>query len=691
MSLFVKYNDNKTNPNPISGSVLNRNTLFNNTGIVQSSSPPPISNIDTKYSNDVAEIISTRPALNMDTVFTDNVIQSSPSQGVSLGRVESSLFRARQRQDQERINEFLATPGGRSHIDKEIRLARSNPDFGPTSDQKFLDSNPSRTILPRRILSNVGIAGSGIFNSKFGLIGSIGERQGYAKYDLRRKNPNAETDSKLVFLQQKFHPLQPSESGFGETRLGRFLTGISSALSDASSFLTRGIPAKKILYEYSGGPGSDNGIGLTTIYRHQPLIERKTTTDYYRIKNDLNIFNQEGRSSKSERLDNYTSNIFWNHTFGIGIGNVSNSERSRFVIERVSNAFNSSTQTVELNYRSNFQSEYKFIKDEFYTIKKDLSVNTQSRRSNLKNYKINKFWNAGTFGSDIGNIENFDSIIRPSRFVDNDLSSSFQSEFTSSFNESRFITSGLPETNEYKEGKFNKSPISDYYETKDIRLYNGLKQEGTKSLPNFKSITTGSLNSYYDSGSLLNKPDFTDVFYKDLIDFKLEIIDLETPNKSYYLYFKPFIESFTDDYTPTYETLSYPGNPSGKIFKYQNFNRTLSMSFKIALFSKSEHEGIYKKLNRLVSTTLPTIQNGTIRSTITKLTVGNWCKRLPGVVTGINFSNLFENPWDIDEETPQVINVNLNYQYSSTYGDDVVVSSSPTLYNSFSIGGINAT
>jgi hypothetical protein len=114
------------------------------------------------------------------------------------------------------------------------------------------------------------------------------------------------------------------------------------------------------------------------------------------------------------------------------------------------------------------------------------------------------------------------------------------------------------------------------------------------------------------------------------------------------------------------------------------------MSFKIALFSKSEHENIYKKLNRLVSTTLPTIQNGTIRSTITKLTVGNWCKRLPGVVTGINFSNLFENPWDIDEETPQVINVNLNYQYSSTYGDDVVVSSSGSLYNSFSIGVTNA-
>ena len=118
------------------------------------------------------------------------------------------------------------------------------------------------------------------------------------------------------------------------------------------------------------------------------------------------------------------------------------------------------------------------------------------------------------------------------------------------------------------------------------------------------------------------------------------------------------------------------------------------MSFKIAVFSSSEQENIYKKLNRLVSTTLPTIQDdGVVRSTITKLTVGNWCKRLPGVVTGINFSNLFENPWDIDKETPQVITVTLNYQYSSTYGDekDIEISSSPTLYNSFSIGVTNAT
>jgi hypothetical protein len=40
---------------------------------------------------------------------------------------------------------------------------------------------------------------------------------------------------------------------------------------------------------------------------------------------------------------------------------------------------------------------------------------------------------------------------------------------------------------------------------------------------------------------------------------------------------------------------------------------------------------------------------------------------LPGVVSGITFQNLVENPWDIDEGAPQILTINLSYLYSSTY------------------------
>jgi hypothetical protein len=91
---------------------------------------------------------------------------------------------------------------------------------------------------------------------------------------------------------------------------------------------------------------------------------------------------------------------------------------------------------------------------------------------------------------------------------------------------------------------------------------------------------------------------------------------------------------------------------------------------------------VYKKLNRLASTTLPTFTEEAVRSTITKLTVGNWCKRLPGVVTSIDFPNLVEYPWDIDSETPMIVNINMGYKYSSTYGDqDIIIGSSPANRN----------
>jgi hypothetical protein len=56
-----------------------------------------------------------------------------------------------------------------------------------------------------------------------------------------------------------------------------------------------------------------------------------------------------------------------------------------------------------------------------------------------------------------------------------------------------------------------------------------------------------------------------------------------------------------------------------------------------------------------------------IRTVISKLTVGNWCNRLPGVITSVNFVNIMESPWDIDEGLPMMVNVNLGFNYSSAY------------------------
>lgn len=549
MSLIKKYNDNSAGSRPVSGSVVPRKTLFDDTNLSQSVSKP-------------------------------NVV---------IGRTESSLFRKRQETDEKRIEKFINSPAGQNHTVKEVGFARSNPIFNPSTERGFID-NPSRVINPRKVITNTGLAGSGIFNDKFGIVEGARDL-GYVKY-LKDKEKNV---SKLKYLYDKevspnlkYNPEPFTPSSF-DTFLGKIDAGLSkvnSIFDPIRGFFGVPLPLSK-LYEYPGGPGSNNGIGLTTIYRYDKLDNPK----YYDAKNTFNTYRE-----RKELPNNYEENKFWWKRSNLTIGNLeTNKESSRFVFDGA--------------YADNF-------------------ISTLTSSFGFKG-KTN------TPGSGIF-----------------------------------FKASGSTETQEYNTGRI-KEGISDYYITKPIRLWEGrtISISDKKYIVDYETWVTGSRNSFYEPDS---KTSESEEVNPDLIDFKLEIIDLETTdtgNRSYYLYFKAFIDSFTDDFKASYDTIAYPGNPSGKLYKYQSFDRSISLTFKVAIFAKEEFDQVYKKLNRLASTTLPTITDEAVRSTITKLTVGSWCKRLPGVVSGITFQNLVENPWDIDEGAPQILTINLSYLYSSTYDD----------------------
>jgi hypothetical protein len=560
MSLFKKYNDNKAGFT-VSGSVLPRNTLFNDTGLIQSVSRPD----------------------------------------VVAGRAESSLFRKRQETDEKRIEKFINSPAGRNHLSKEIGFSRSNPVFSLNGG---IGDNPSRIINPRKVITNSGLAGSGTFNDKFGII-NISQDDGYSKYFKEDK-------SKLTELYDKFS-LKINTNQTSQVSSPTPFERFSTEVNNVSRFLGFRVPPA-VLYEYAGGPGSNNGIGLTTIYKYENLPDK----EFYTIKPSLGIFDQNGNSLKRrDDTFNYEENKFWNKTnTTITEGNLEkDKELSRF-INFFGNIVSQEYGTYNANFKSQFTSSFGFNR---------IITNQQPRSDSTRTIPI-----------------------------------------SSPTSTKRFISSGSRLTNEYKSGSL-KPGISDYYVTKQSRV------------TSYSLRTTGSLNAFYDSGSYEKDKEFSNLPgnsgqasvapYPDLIDFKLEIIDLDitSGNQSYYLYFKAFIDSFTDDFKANYDTIAYPGNPSGKIYKYQSFDRNIGLTFKVAIFSESEFDQIYKKLNRLASTTLPTITDEAVRSTITKLTVGNWCKRLPGVVSGITFQNLVENPWDIDKGAPQILTINLSYLYSSTY------------------------
>jgi hypothetical protein len=574
MGLFTKYKENNKGL-PITGSVVSqlppnrKNTLFS--GAIVNGEPLP----------------------------ENQIIQTAPKQDVNLGRVESSLFKKRQEIDEQRIKDFLKTPGGRNHKTKEVRLSKVNPVFLPGFDGR----NPTRSIIADKVVSNSRLSGGGTFGDKFGLFDISDD--GYIKYS---KDPDK---SKLAFLTKKYNLGDTPSLDTDNSPFAGIITGLENFSTRFRNFsnsivnLFGGRPfTKEEMYSYAGGPGSDNGMGITTLYKYDPI--------QFDVKNN-NFYSLKQRFLIPRYIENQKPNNFWYLT---------DIETNRLP------SLNVFTSQFSAITTGNVSSQFSF--SESLTIDEPRRFNVSPLSDNLRSlYRISK---------DVGL---------------------------------------------YKSGSSRQS-ISGYYSTKPISLWNQTdrskaldlsKPEGEKPLSNYSSRNTDKLNSFYNNLSVTEEDDSPN---PDLIPFKIEIIDLDVPAQSYYLYFKAFIDSFDDSFSATPDVVVSPGNPAGKIFKYNTFSRNLKLNFKVAAFSKIELPNIYKKLNRLAATTLPfgvssnTNQVDGIRTVISKLTVGNWCNRLPGIITSVNFTNIMESPWDIDDGLPMMVSVNMDFQYSSAYEDNTL-------------------
>jgi hypothetical protein len=563
MGLFTKYRENNKGL-PITGSVV---------------SQLPPNRKSTLFSGTV---------VNGEALPENQIIQTTSKQDVNLGRVESSLFKKRQEIDEQRIKDFLKTPGGRNHKTKEVRLSKVNPVFRPGFDGQ----NPTRSIIADKVAPNSRLSGGGTFGDKFGLF-DISDN-GYVKYS---KDPDK---SKLAFLTKKYNLGDTPSLDTDNSPFAGIITGLENFSTRFRNFsnsivnLFGGRPfTKEEMYSYAGGPGSDNGMGITTLYKYDPIQFDTNNKNFYSIKNTT-------FSIGDIRDRNIKRNNFWNLV------------------------------DIETNRLSPLNT---FPKSQFSAI------------------------TIGNVSSQFSFSESL-TIDEPRRFNVSPLSNSLEYG--------------------YKSG-FSRQSVSGYYNTKPISLWNQIdrskaldlsKPEGSKTLSHYSSRNTDKRNSFYNNSSVIED----DSPNPDLIPFKIEIIDLDIPEQSYYLYFKAFIDSFDDSFGVTHDVVVSPGNPSGKIFKYNTFSRDLRLNFKVAAFSKSELTDIYKKLNRLAATTLPfgvssnlNQQVDGIRTVISKLTVGNWCNRLPGVITSVNFTNIIESPWDIDAGLPMMVSVNMGFQYSSAY------------------------
>ena len=174
---------------------------------------------------------------------------------------------------------------------------------------------------------------------------------------------------------------------------------------------------------------------------------------------------------------------------------------------------------------------------------------------------------------------------------------------------------------------------------------------------------------------------------RDMVKFRFEVITPgETAEKTdnVNLYFRALIDDFSDSYNSSWNEFNYVGRGE-TFYNYNNFNRGITVNFKVAAMTRHELAPIYRKLNYLASTTAPTYSDrGFMRGTFMKFTLGSYFYQLPGFVNSVDITWDNTYPFEIAlnspdpvtgernndndvQELPMVLNVALSYTPIHTF------------------------
>lgn len=146
---------------------------------------------------------------------------------------------------------------------------------------------------------------------------------------------------------------------------------------------------------------------------------------------------------------------------------------------------------------------------------------------------------------------------------------------------------------------------------------------------------------------------------RDLIKFRFQVV---TPESTTHLYFRAYLDSLTDNFTGNWNSFNYAGR--GESFHtYQGFDRQISLGFKIAAQTRWEMRPLYQKIVHLASATAPTYnEDGFMRGSLVKLTVGDYIYEVPGYLGSVNYTWNQDYPWEIAMTNPERGNDDIDLQ-----------------------------
>lgn len=152
-----------------------------------------------------------------------------------------------------------------------------------------------------------------------------------------------------------------------------------------------------------------------------------------------------------------------------------------------------------------------------------------------------------------------------------------------------------------------------------------------------------------------------DNFPRDLIQLYFDDI---TNDKR--LQFRAAITNITETHTPEWNQHTYIGRPY-PIHQYKGVSRTLTFDFKVYAMNKDELKNIWEKINYLTGLTHPASyvssdqSAGYMTPPYIELTFGRLFSRVPGYINSLNYTVAEGTSWDLVEELPIGIDVNVGF------------------------------
>ena len=134
----------------------------------------------------------------------------------------------------------------------------------------------------------------------------------------------------------------------------------------------------------------------------------------------------------------------------------------------------------------------------------------------------------------------------------------------------------------------------------------------------------------------------------DLVKFRIGIIQNDNPSEKIFIHFRAFLDSMSDDYSADWSSDKLMGRGEN-FYRYNGFDRKISLGWTVVAQSKDELIPMYQKLNYLASTLAPDYSKslGYMRGNLATLTVGGYLYEQPGIITSLNYQIPEESPWEI--------------------------------------------